>query len=163
MVLGFAANIFNRLKWTRNLPESEVVILHRGAPEDRKRIKGDHITEIKRGHFCHIDFETKKETHIPMHRVLEIWMDDGLVWKKRMEKKAKAVKFRKAVNPGGGVVKGSRKPAKAVKRARKAGRPKTMRKSGKNRNSGGRKKANAKKGAASLENAIRSIMAGAGR
>ena len=86
MVLGFAANLLNRLKWTKRLPESEVVILHRGAPKDRKMIKGDHITEIRKGSFSYMDFDSKKESHIPMHRVLEIWMDEKVVWKKRVKK-----------------------------------------------------------------------------
>jgi uncharacterized protein (UPF0248 family) len=88
MVLNFAANLLNRLKWTKQLPESEIVILHRGAPKDRKRIKGDHITEIKKDHFSHLDIETRKESHIPMHRVLEIWMGEKLVWRRNLGKKS---------------------------------------------------------------------------
>jgi uncharacterized protein (UPF0248 family) len=83
MVLSFVSNLLNRLKWTDRLPESEIVILHRGAPKDRKMIKGDNITEIRKGSFSYMDFDTRKEFHIPMHRVLEIWMDEKVVWKKR--------------------------------------------------------------------------------
>jgi len=86
MVLGFVANLLNRLKWAEKLPESEVVIRHRGAPDDAKRIKGEHITEIKKGHFSYMSTETNQENHIPMHRVLEIWIDEKLVWKKRPRK-----------------------------------------------------------------------------
>jgi uncharacterized protein (UPF0248 family) len=115
MVLGFAANLLNRLKWTKRLPESEVVILHRGAPKDQKRIKGDHITEIQKGSFSYVDFETKKETRIPMHRVLEIWMDEKVVWKKHGNGKAKNAKKGKKV-PAAKKVK---KPAKRAKVSRK--------------------------------------------
>ena len=90
MVLGFVSNMLNRLKWTDRLPESEVVILHRGAPDNKKRIKGDHITEIRKGSFSFMDLEKNRETHIPMHRVLEIWMDNKVVWKKRGNGKANA-------------------------------------------------------------------------
>lgn len=83
MVFDMVSNFMNRLKWTEKLPQSEVVILHRGAPGDRKNIMGDQITEIKRDHFCYLDFDNSEETYIPMHRVLEIWMQKNLVWKKR--------------------------------------------------------------------------------
>ena len=121
--MGFAANFLNRLKWTKKLPESEVVILHRGAPDNRKSIKGDHITEIQRGSFSYVDFETKKETRIPMHRVLEIWMDDKVVWKKRGNGKLagakrgkKTSKTKKAVRRAKSV---RRKPTKKIIRKRK--------------------------------------------
>ena len=107
--MGFAANFLNRLKWTKRLPESEVVILHRGAPDNRKSIKGDHITEIQRGSFSYVDFETKKETRIPMHRVLEIWMDDKVVWKKRGNGKGMGAKRGKKIS----------KPKKTKKAARR--------------------------------------------
>ncbi len=93
--MSFVSNLMNRLKWTKKLPESEVVILHRGAPGNMTRLRGDHITEIKKGHFCYTDKERGKEIHIPMHRVLEIWMDEKLVWKKRTRKDSKNTGKRK--------------------------------------------------------------------
>ena len=98
MVLNFAAKLLNRLKWTKQLPDSEIIILHRGAPENKKSIRGNHITEIKKGYFSYMDTEKGKETTIPMHRVLEIWMQTKLVWKKRARKPA-ARKTKKANNP----------------------------------------------------------------
>ena len=92
MVMSFVSNLMSRLKWTERLPESEVIILHRGAPKNQKRINGDHITEIKRGSFSYMDTENQKETYIPMHRVLEIWMDQKVVWKKRNNNTAKSSK-----------------------------------------------------------------------
>lgn len=96
MVLSFVANLLNRLKWTDRLPESEIIILHRGAPKDQKKIKGDHITEIRKGSFSYMDFDSKKESHIPMHRVLEIWMDKKVVWKKRLNSATSKTKKKKA-------------------------------------------------------------------
>jgi len=89
MVLTFVGNLLNRLKWTQQMPGSEVVILHRGAPNNKKKINGDHITEIKKGSFSYMDTVTRNETYIPMHRVLEIWMGPKIVWKKRGNKPLK--------------------------------------------------------------------------
>jgi len=127
MVLGFVSNLLNRLKWTEKLPESEVVILHRGAPDNKKSIRGDHITEIKKGSFSFMDAETNKETYIPMHRVLEIWMDKKVVWKKRANGKAKAAEKGKRKGKAAKKImkkktNKTRKPGSRKKRVTKASR-----------------------------------------
>lgn len=115
MVLSFVSNLLNRLKWTDRLPESEIVIRHRGAPKDQKKIKGDNITEIRKGSFSYMDFDTRKEFHIPMHRVLEIWMDEKVVWKKRANgaasKSKKPTKPRKKTKPKTKPKSKTKKPA----------------------------------------------------
>jgi len=65
----FPRDILNRLRWEegRSLASVEIVILHRGAPGNRKRIPGSDIISI--GH----SFFDTKESSIPFHRVLEIW------------------------------------------------------------------------------------------
>ena len=70
----------NKLKWTGRLEGCEIVILHRGAPDDKKVIKGSQLTEVKRGYFS---FEAGgRETTIPNHRVLEIRLEGKPVWKR---------------------------------------------------------------------------------
>lgn len=66
---SFPRDVLNRLKWEdgKSLLDAEIVILHRGACEDRLRIPGKDVTAIG-----HIFFETTDAT-IPFHRVLEIW------------------------------------------------------------------------------------------
>ena len=81
--------VLNRLKWKDGLRGSEVVILHRGAPNNRKVIEGSDIDEIKRGHFTYQkasgDWRIAPGgiTSIPMHRVLEVWKDGKLLWKRK--------------------------------------------------------------------------------
>lgn len=74
----FPRDVLNRIKWSSDcsLNRAEMVILHRGAPGNRKRIRGDQIISIG-----HQFFETTEAT-IPFHRVLEIWYEGKLVFDK---------------------------------------------------------------------------------
>lgn len=65
----FPRDVLNRLKWEEghDIEDVRIVILHRGAPDDRMTIPGKDITSIG-----HMFFDTP-ETSIPFHRVLEIW------------------------------------------------------------------------------------------
>jgi uncharacterized protein (UPF0248 family) len=130
MVLGVVANFMNRIKWNDRLPESEVVILHRGSPDDRKRISGEHITEIKKGHFCYIDADHGREVVIPMHRVLEILMDEELVWKKRASRRSALNADNGPANEGSG--KGAPKSG-VTKNSGKTGARKSGRKAPRHR------------------------------
>jgi len=71
----------NKLKWKGDLNKSDVVILSRGSPEDRKTISGRKIISIKRSHFYYKDND--RETFIPNHRVLEIRMEGRTIWKRK--------------------------------------------------------------------------------
>jgi uncharacterized protein (UPF0248 family) len=66
---AFPRDILNRLRWEKgeSLESVEIVILHRGAPGDRIRVRGGEVVSIS-----HMFFDTK-DTLIPFHRVLEIW------------------------------------------------------------------------------------------
>jgi uncharacterized protein (UPF0248 family) len=66
---SFPRDILNRLKWEEglSLQDAEIVILHRGAPNDRLRIKGKDVISIG-----HMFFDTP-DASIPFHRVEEIW------------------------------------------------------------------------------------------
>ena len=72
-----------RLKWVGGLEDCEIVILHRGAPEDRKIISGKDVTEIKKSYFYYKDGKNHgTETRIPMHRILEVKLKGKIVWKR---------------------------------------------------------------------------------
>ncbi len=77
-----AYSTLNRLKWTGRMDGCEIVILHRGAPGDRKRIPGIWITELKKSYLHYRDPNTRRETCIPLHRVLEIRLEGKAVWKR---------------------------------------------------------------------------------
>jgi len=72
----FPRDVLNRIKWTSgsSLTRAQVVILHRGAPGDRKKIPGSQIISVG-----HLFFETTEAT-IPLHRILEIWYDGKLLF-----------------------------------------------------------------------------------
>jgi len=70
----------NRLKWQDKLHEAEIIIVHRGAPENRKIIKGSRITELKKGYFYYKS--ENREIYIPLHRVVEIRQRGKILWRK---------------------------------------------------------------------------------
>jgi len=79
----YPRDVLNRLKWEegRSLEEAEVVILHRGAPDDRRTIRGREIVRIRQTFF-----ETS-ETSIPYHRILEIRCDGEVLFEKKAKGK----------------------------------------------------------------------------
>jgi uncharacterized protein (UPF0248 family) len=79
-----AFETLNRLKWTGKLGRCEVIILHRGAPGNKKVIDGAQITGLKRDHFC--CGQGGRESLIPLHRVLEIRLDGEVIWKRNTAK-----------------------------------------------------------------------------
>jgi uncharacterized protein (UPF0248 family) len=91
--MPFARDILGKLKWTGKLKGCEIIILHRGAPNDRKAIPAERITEIKRSYFCYMD-ERSRETVIPMHRVLEIRTHGKAVWQRVRSQSMKSLRRR---------------------------------------------------------------------
>jgi len=74
--------VLNRLKWaSKDLRESNVTILHRGAPSDRRVIHGKDILELGKG-FMHV-VSPEGEVEIPYHRILLIEVDGQVKFKKR--------------------------------------------------------------------------------
>ena len=67
-----------------------------------------------------MDIETKKETFIPMHRVLEIWMDDKIGWKKRLKGKPGNPKSNEGKKAGKGNKKLRRKASSRKRRGNRA-------------------------------------------
>jgi uncharacterized protein (UPF0248 family) len=78
-------DILNKLKWggKGELGEARVTILHRGAPSDRRVIKGTDILELGRGFMRVVSPEG--EVEIPYHRVLEVEAGGRLLWRRRGE------------------------------------------------------------------------------
>ncbi len=70
----------NRLKWTGKLDKGEIVIRHRGAPQETKVIPGSKVTQVKKSHFYYK--EGGSEGFIPLHRVLEIRLRGETIWKR---------------------------------------------------------------------------------
>lgn len=75
-----AFNTLNRLKWTGKLDGAEIVIRHRGAPQETKVIAGSKVTQVKKSHFYYED--GGRESFIPLHRVLEIRLGGETIWKR---------------------------------------------------------------------------------
>ena len=73
--------LLGKLKAQGELQGCEVVILHRGAPRDRKSVPGGRITEVKKSYFSYRN-EVGEETTIPYHRVLEVRVGRKAVWEK---------------------------------------------------------------------------------
>jgi uncharacterized protein (UPF0248 family) len=73
--------VLGRLLWKGALGRADVVILHRGAPRDRKLIPGSRITEVKKSYLVCRDGANRKVT-IPLHRVLEVRLDGRQIWKR---------------------------------------------------------------------------------
>ena len=71
----------NKLRWTGKLEKAEITFIDRGSPGDRMTIKGERITQIKRGYFYFKDDDS--ETHIPNHRVVEIRLRGETLWKRK--------------------------------------------------------------------------------
>jgi len=70
----------NRLKWKDGFDGVEIEIIHRGAPCDRKIIKGDDVKEVGRWYFV---YGNTKGTTIPHHRIMEVRKDDRTIWKRK--------------------------------------------------------------------------------
>jgi len=71
--------VLNRLKWKGGLEKCEIIILHRGAPGDRKTIQGSKITGLDRHYFW---YKNGRETTIPLHRIQEIRLEEKILWKR---------------------------------------------------------------------------------
>jgi len=72
--------VLNKLKWTGQLHEAEIIILHRGPLENRKTIPGKSISEVKKSYFLyHVQ---GKEMFIPLHRVQRIVLNQKTLWER---------------------------------------------------------------------------------
>ena len=74
-----AKNIINMILWHPEMEINEIKItyIHRGAPEDLKRINGNSIERIERGFLIF-----NEGTQIPYHRIVKIEINNKILWKK---------------------------------------------------------------------------------
>lgn len=72
----------SRLKWVGGLEECEIVIVHRGAPGNKKTISGKKVTEVKKSYFYYKG-KGGREVCIPLHRVLEVRLEGKVIWERR--------------------------------------------------------------------------------
>jgi uncharacterized protein (UPF0248 family) len=79
MVMVF--QVLNRLRWKGGLDKSEIVILHRGAPQDRKAIKGSQTTGLDRHYFYYA--EGGREATIPLHRIRKVILEGKVIWERK--------------------------------------------------------------------------------
>lgn len=74
--------VLNGLKWhpDRDLMNTKITIIHRGAPDDKRVINGSDIEEIGSG-FMNIE-KGMEHVKIPYHRVLKIENSGKVVWER---------------------------------------------------------------------------------
>jgi uncharacterized protein len=81
-------NILNGLRWDRSedLENYMITYRHRGAPDDRKQVKGSAILKLGKSYFT-IPSESGDDVTIPFHRIIEIRniTTNELIWKSRKE------------------------------------------------------------------------------
>lgn len=77
--------LLNKHKWhLGNLDQLELVVQHRGAPNDQRIVFGTYIVDIKADGITVADYEDDDgEVWIPYHRVLAVKQDDRLLWRKK--------------------------------------------------------------------------------
>jgi len=80
LILFMVFEVLNRLKWKDGLGGVEIIILHRGAPGNRKVIMENEVTEIKRSYLVY------GITEIPLHRIREVRKDGRTIWKREGKK-----------------------------------------------------------------------------
>jgi len=80
----YPRDVLNRLKWERgsSLQDVEIVIIHRGAPGDLMKIRGEEIISIG-----HMFFETP-DSSIPLHRIVEIWNRGEKIFERKERRKS---------------------------------------------------------------------------
>ncbi len=74
-------NILNKLKWKEDLDldKVEVWYIHRGAPNDTKKISGKEIIEIKRS------FMKTTSAMIPFHRIFKIRYKNETIFERKKD------------------------------------------------------------------------------
>lgn len=70
-------DVFNEIKWTKELAKTEIWYIHRGAPQDTKIIHGRDIVAIERS------FLRTTTAMIPYHRIFKIVYDGDVVFSRR--------------------------------------------------------------------------------
>ena len=72
-------DLFNEIKWTKDLEKTEIWYVHRGAPNDTKILPGKDIVTIGKSFF---DTATAS---IPYHRIFKIVYEGKIVFERRVK------------------------------------------------------------------------------
>ena len=64
----------NEIKWTKDLKKAEIWYLHRGAPNNTKKISGENIINIGKSFF------DTKNSSIPYHRIIKIVYENEIIF-----------------------------------------------------------------------------------
>lgn len=67
-------DIFNEIKWTKDLTKVEIWYIHRGAPQDTMILSGKDIRSIGRS------FLETDTASIPYHRIFKIVYDGEIIF-----------------------------------------------------------------------------------
>ncbi|MDI9644169.1 MAG: RNA repair domain-containing protein [Candidatus Verstraetearchaeota archaeon] len=76
-------DLLNKLKWSGRggLRGCEITIVHRGAPGNRRVIRGEDVDDVApRALIC---IEGGREVVIPYHRVVSLTKDGEIIWSRR--------------------------------------------------------------------------------
>ncbi len=81
-----AKRILNELIWhpKKSLEGIEVVYVHRGAQDDRMKIRAMDILDLGKSFF--VIKIGNRDTHIPYHRIIEIRRVGETLWRKNAER-----------------------------------------------------------------------------
>ncbi len=81
-----AKRILNELVWhpEKSLKDVAVVYVHRGAPDDRMKIRAVDIVDLGKSFF--VIKIGSRDTHIPYHRISEIRRAGETLWRKNAER-----------------------------------------------------------------------------
>jgi len=76
--------LFNKHMWhTADLGSLSVLVRHRGAPRDERRINGSEISEVGPTGLLIATWDDEDgATWIPYHRILQIRSAQGVIWSK---------------------------------------------------------------------------------
>ena len=81
-----ARRVLNELVWhpQKNLEGVEIVYIHRGATDDRRKVLAQSISDIGKSFF--IIKTNNRDTQIPYHRIVEIRRPGEILWRKKSER-----------------------------------------------------------------------------
>ncbi len=82
IIFKIAKKILNELIWhpKKSLENVEVVYVHRGAPDDRMKIRALDIIDLGKSFF--VIKIGSRDTHIPYHQISEIRRVGETLWRK---------------------------------------------------------------------------------
>jgi uncharacterized protein (UPF0248 family) len=73
---GFVRDVLLKMKWsTADFDSTRIIFVSRGSPNNTGSISGEEVEHLGRSFIITFD-----GTHIPYHRVKEIWNNDEIIW-----------------------------------------------------------------------------------